>query len=54
MSECIFADLCTPLVLLGTISLETSGDIRFRFVAHYVKVVATPEGPGVIWTPSLF
>lgn len=30
------------------------GISRFRCVAHYVKVVATPEGLGVIWTPSLF
>lgn len=37
---------------VGTIVPETSKGIRFRCVAHYVKVVATPEGPGVVWTPT--
>lgn len=35
--------------LLATILRETSGDIIFRCVAHHVKVVATPRGPGVTW-----
>lgn len=42
------------LWLLATILREASRDIIFRCVAHHVKVVATPRGSGVTWTPSLF
>lgn len=42
------------LLFCWVVSRRRLRGIRFRCVAHYVKVVATPEGLGVIWTPSLF
>ena len=40
--------------MLLAIFLQETGDIRFKCVAHYVKVVATPKGFGSVWTPGLF